>query len=603
MTAIKKSRSVKRKPASRNRTATTKKRPKAKRPKLSLFGSQRGAVKRSIISPKHFSKKTTTIFVLVFATVGTYVLLKALAATTLLATLEAKDMVLPPNTTSAIIIQDSSVNNERVMHFKGNTVATGSASLIGKAASNQLTVRAKGVACQGDAQMEIKVNGAQAKIFTVGSSWANYTYNPTIAANTIAEISVAFINDNNYTHRNERKNCSRDLYVHKVSLYEVIPDTIAANITTPSTAASTINGPLAVEAKPVSSNGISKVEFFVGGTPANGYRDGTLTTEASPPYCLAGDGGTATTCSSWNSSTAPVANGTYPITAYAYDSANIRSAPQTVTITVANTTTSPPPPLTGWELLYEDNFDGTDLNTSYTDTTDPDPSKRKSAWAPYTSDGHSGNGLRRPSAFSVSGGVLTVTAQMQVVDGVNQLVSGGMSNKTPTTYGRFEARVRTEVDPNVHPTDSTRSTVSGLVLTYPAGGDNMKNGELDFYETLRPLPLNATKEFYGFLHWPFTPDRTVIDSHQTRVVHQADRTQWHDMAMEWTHDTIKIYRDGALVHTLTERVPELLGDGDRIPDVAHKLCIQLDAFGEPAPTASFKPVHMYVDYIRVYKKV
>ena len=66
-----------------------------------------------------------------------------------------------------------------------------------------------------------------------------------------------------------------------------------------------------------------------------------------------------------------------------------------------------PNPTVRWELVFQDDFNGTEVN--------------QNDWYIYHSPGHAGNGLRRASAFSVSGGILTVTAQM--IEG--QLVSGG----------------------------------------------------------------------------------------------------------------------------------------------------------------------------------
>jgi hypothetical protein len=60
--------------------------------------------------------------------------------------------------------------------------------------------------------------------------------------------------------------------------------------------------------------------------------------------------------------------------------------------------------------------------------------------------------------------------------------------------------------------------------------------------------------------------------------------------MDWTASAIKIYRDGSLVWTLT--------DAAAIPDVAHRLCIQLDAMVTRTLT---QPVRMYVDYVRIWK--
>jgi hypothetical protein len=214
------------------------------------------------------------------------------------------------------------------------------------------------------------------------------------------------------------------------------------------------------------------------------------------------------------------------------------------------------PEASGRKLVFEDDFNGTTLNTAN--------------WSPYNSAGNAGNGLRRPSAFSLDGaGHLVITANM--VNG--QIVSGGMSNRLNQTYGLFEFRVRTDPDPT--------GTMSGVVLTWPQSGRWPEDGENDIYET--GVAVNTRWPFSSFVHY-------TSRNRQYSFRHEADGAQWHTLAMDWTADAIKIYRDGVLVWTL--------GDKAAIPDVAHHLCIQLDAKATRTLTT---PVRMYVDEVRIYQ--
>jgi beta-glucanase (GH16 family) len=217
---------------------------------------------------------------------------------------------------------------------------------------------------------------------------------------------------------------------------------------------------------------------------------------------------------------------------------------------------APPPAAAGRKLVFEDDFDGTTLNTAN--------------WSPYNSAGNAGNGLRRSSALSLDGdGHLVITAGM--TDG--QIVSGGMSNKLNLTYGYFEFRVRTDPDPT--------GTMSGVVLTWPQSGRWPDDGENDIYETNEAV--NTRWPFYSFVHYGST-------NKQYYFRHDADGAQWHTMAMDWSPDAIRIYRDGALVWTVDDKAA--------IPDVAHHLCIQLDAKATRTLTT---PVRMYVDQVRIYQ--
>lgn len=272
----------------------------------------------------------------------------------------------------------------------------------------------------------------------------------------------------------------------------------------------------------------------------------TVTPSASSPSTVAGtSGSTATTAK--GTTTASTAKPTSSTTAKP-------------TTTAAPTSTAPPSnPGSGcWNLVVQDDFNGSSVDGS--------------KWVEYNGSGHGGHGQRSSSALSVSGGMLTITASMQN----GTLVSGGLGGRHNQTYGRYEARVRTDADPS--------ETMSGLLLTWPQSGDQYNDGENDYYETT--YTPGDRHEFYSFIHKPGAPA-----SEQDYTVHSASASEWHTMVMEWRADKIVIYRDGQVIKTLNE-------DGaNRIPDVAHFAAIQLDAFKDSLPN----PVSMQVDYIKVFE--
>ena len=212
-------------------------------------------------------------------------------------------------------------------------------------------------------------------------------------------------------------------------------------------------------------------------------------------------------------------------------------------------------PPAGYALVWEDLFD--------TGTT-PDPAK----WSMYYSAGNAGNGLRRPSAFSVHDGMVDVVAQMES----GQLVSGGMAGKYSATYGYFEFRVRADADAS--------QATDAVVLTWPDDGIWPQHGENDIYET---GTTPSRDPFNTFIHYGST------GSTQYWFNEAADGKAWHVMGMEWTASAIAIYRDGSLVGTVT--------DVNAIPQWSHHPSIQLDAY----KTTMGSPVHMYVDWLRIYK--
>jgi beta-glucanase (GH16 family) len=207
--------------------------------------------------------------------------------------------------------------------------------------------------------------------------------------------------------------------------------------------------------------------------------------------------------------------------------------------------------------VQSEDFNGSTVDTSKWSVYGP--------WIP----GHNGNGIRDGSAVSVANGLLTITARM--VNGT--LVSGGMSNKLNQTYGRYEFRVRTDPDPSV--------ATNGVVLTWPQSQNWPIDGENNIYETTDDADRIPVK---SFVHYG-------ADNKQYWFHHEGvDGTQWHTMAMEWEHDAIRIYRDGILAWTVT--------DQNAIPDVAHHLSIQLDAFRKSMTGT----VRLQVDWVKIYKR-
>lgn len=193
-------------------------------------------------------------------------------------------------------------------------------------------------------------------------------------------------------------------------------------------------------------------------------------------------------------------------------------------------------------------------------------------WASFNSAGNAGNGLRRPSANTVSNGTLKITAQM--IDGA--LVSGGMAHNQAQTYGKYVFRVRTAVDPD--------RAMSGVILTWPTGSWP-RDGENNIYETLPHQDSPTRNPFYTFIHKPFGSS-----SDQEYRIWQADAAQWQTMTMEWTPTRITVSRGGE-TWTVNET------SADLIPDAPHRLHIQLDAF----KSSISGPVVMEVDYVEVHR--
>jgi beta-glucanase (GH16 family) len=301
-------------------------------------------------------------------------------------------------------------------------------------------------------------------------------------------------------------------------------------VTSPA-AGATVSGTVTLGATAADLSGILQLKWYVDGAE------------------VGWDGGSPWQAS-WSSTS--VANGTHTIFAKAQTGIGIWLASPVTSFTVQNGTPTPTP-TTKWQLLVSDDFDGSTLDTT--------------KWKVYGPNwqGNAGNGLRDGRAVSLQNGTLTITAQM--LNGV--LVSGGVQSRLDQVYGRYEFRVRTDADPS--------AATSGCVLTWPQSENWPTDGENNIYETTTA----SRYPFSSFIH--YSPQNKQYWFH-----HYADGTQWHTMAMEWEPDAIRIYRDGALVWTVTDTVA--------IPDVAHHLVMQLDALKSWMSGS----VRMQIDWMRIY---
>lgn len=221
-----------------------------------------------------------------------------------------------------------------------------------------------------------------------------------------------------------------------------------------------------------------------------------------------------------------------------------------------------------WELDFEDDFEGSGPMTGY--NTD--------FWGLTNSAGHNNIGLRRAETVTRENGVLVCgTYRDPAYD--DEILSSHMYHKKEYLHGRFEFKVRIEEDPY--------ECVGGVILTWPNHTDGAwpRDGELDIYETFGTTPGPLT-----FVHYGTSDGNGGWNDNQVSLRHPVPRTEWTVMAMEWTADALRLYRNGRLVWTLT--------DSQYIPKVAHYFVIQSGPNNQDLPSG--KRVNLYVDWVRIY---
>lgn len=390
-----------------------------------------------------------------------------------------------------------------------------------------------------------------------------------LKSSTFNDASVRYVRIYGLTRATQWGFSIWDVQVYSGSGTGTTPDSVTAAIKTPING-STVSGGVPVEATATSSNGISKVEF---------YLDSTLTkTETVAPYCMANDSGVAP-CYNWNSATVP--NGTHTITAYAYDTAGTKSAAATSTFTVNNATvptgSSPsgvPMPVGNytdssghtWTQVFTDDFT-TDVAADPNSTTTGgflSNAAYSGKWTGYTQHIDTfGTGWYCPSkVVSVSGGILnkylhhdscggSTTSQTRLVSALlpkaasSKYVNSAGQTKYGQQYGRYIARFKTDPLANFYM----------VWLLWPDSENWPTDGETDWPEASSSTGMTGTMR--AFLHKQGATtggDQTYCDSGK-KFFDPTAANPWHTIVTEWLPGRINIIADGALVCTSTDRIP------------------------------------------------
>jgi beta-glucanase (GH16 family) len=155
----------------------------------------------------------------------------------------------------------------------------------------------------------------------------------------------------------------------------------------------------------------------------------------------------------------------------------------------------------GWTMIAHDEFDG--------DTLDEDH------WSAYRGRTTDDVGQHDPDNLSVSDGTLKLTSRGNT--------SAGLAWNDGQRYGRWEARVRSEKGNGYGP----------VMLLWPDAEDWPEGGEIDIME----IPKGDRTTAHFTVHW-------ADENTQGGTSAQADFTQWHIFAVEWTRDHIVGYLDG-----------------------------------------------------------
>lgn len=249
------------------------------------------------------------------------------------------------------------------------------------------------------------------------------------------------------------------------------------------------------------------------------------------------------------------------------------------------------------DLIWEDNFNGKELNTKYWNYEAHEPGWVNAEWQSYPSQKEN----EETGNIYLKDGKLVIQAKKtQNEDGTYSYTSGRVNtqNKVDTKYGRFEARIKMPSGKGFLPAFWMMPTDENLYGQWP------KCGEIDITE----VHGSQTDTAYSTLHFgePHTQRQN------TYTLKKGDFSEeFHVYACEWEPGEIRFYIDNKLFYTVNDWFTKKEGfDEVTYPapfDQPYYIILNLAVGGSwvgyPDETTAFGDnAQMVVDYVKVYQK-
>jgi beta-glucanase (GH16 family) len=227
-----------------------------------------------------------------------------------------------------------------------------------------------------------------------------------------------------------------------------------------------------------------------------------------------------------------------------------------------------PPRLPGWTLVFDDEFNGTSLDTQKWNIEDSSTSGYQNCCLDY--------GVQRftPQALSFFHGTLRITTQAQAMDGY-LYTSGAITteNKFSFKYGRVDIRAKLPKTQGFWP----------ALWMLPNHSKGIAPFEIDMMELLGKAPtiVHMTN------HWGSREDAQIFTG--------PDFSQnYHVFSVVWTSTSIRWYIDGV------QRFESKKGISNHNMYLIINSTLGGDWTGNP-DKSTVLPQHMDIDYVRIYQ--
>ena len=253
-------------------------------------------------------------------------------------------------------------------------------------------------------------------------------------------------------------------------------------------------------------------------------------------------------------------------------------------------TDSAVPQLEGYELLWNDEFDGDKVNDANWNFE-----KRPSGWTNQELQEYTVNG----DTIFVRDGCLVLKAIKSEADGKVHYESGKVNSqhKQPFTYGKVVARAKVPEGQGLWP------AIWMMPEDEQHYGQWPKCGEIDIMEVLG----SAVETAYGTVHY----GEPHAEQQGTVVLKDGSfASDFHEYSVEWEPGEIRWYIDGELYLTVNDWFTAEAGQDEK-PYPApfdQPFFVQMNLAvggtwpGNPDDTTDFDKAEFQIDYVRVYQK-
>jgi beta-glucanase (GH16 family) len=244
-----------------------------------------------------------------------------------------------------------------------------------------------------------------------------------------------------------------------------------------------------------------------------------------------------------------------------------------------------------WELVWEDDFNGTGLDLGKWNVLLRETSK------------HHELQYYVPDEVYVENGLLRLRSQVRKY-GSKEYTSGRLDtkNKFAPVYGRFEIRGKLPVGKGIWPAywlyPQNRDWQMEYIMAEAVenGKESLIPEERPWYSEIDIMEFlgHEPNILYGTLHYyTFDGQKKTSSGTWDGPVNYAD--DFHVYALEWEPDSIRWYIDDQLLHATTSGIPH----------TPHYLILNTAIGGgwpgDPDSTTIFPQFHD-IDYVRVYQK-